>query len=58
MQKSSLGNKTPYLEKLLKSDGHYAGDLVSLDFKSDSLHDFLGNVVQLVNQHSQRINSL
>lgn len=45
-------------EKLLKAEGHYAGDLVSLDFKSESLHHFLENVVQLVNQHSQRINVL
>jgi hypothetical protein len=31
---------------------------VSLDFKSESLHAFLENVVQLVNQHSQRINAV
>ena len=31
---------------------------MSLDFKSESLNDFLANVVQLVNQHSQRINTL
>jgi hypothetical protein len=31
---------------------------VSLDFKSESLHSFLENVVQLVNQHSQRINAI
>lgn len=43
---------------MLKADGHYAGDLVSLDFKSESLQGFLQNVVQLVNQHSQRINAL
>lgn len=42
----------------MKTDGHYAGDLVSLDFKSESLHAFLENVVQLVNHHSQRINAL
>jgi len=46
------------LEKMLKAEGHYAGDLVSLDFKSESLQSFLENVVQLVNQHSQRINAL
>ena len=43
---------------MLKADGHYAGDLVSLDFKSESLHGFLETVVQLVNQHSQKINAL
>lgn len=43
---------------MLKTDGHYAGDLVCLDFKSDSLQHFLEQVVQLVNQHSQRINAL
>lgn len=47
-----------YAEKLLKAEGHYAGDLVSLDFKSESLHSFLESVVQLVNQHSQRINAV
>ena len=31
---------------------------MSLDFKSESLHAFLENVVQLVNQHSQRINAI
>ena len=46
------------LEKVLRSDGHYAGDLVSLDFKSESLNKFLENVVNLVNQHSQRLNQL
>lgn len=40
------------------TDGHYAGNLVSLDFKSDSLHNFLEHVVQLVNHHSQRLNAL
>jgi len=40
------------------TDGHYAGNLVSLDFKSDSLHNFLEDVVQLVNHHSQRLNAL
>lgn len=43
---------------MLKSDGHYAGDLVSLDFKSESLQGFLETVVTMVNQHSQRINVL
>lgn len=31
---------------------------MSLDFKSESLHSFLENVVQIVNQHSQRINAV
>ena len=30
MQKSSIGKSSINAEKLLKSDGHYAGDLVSL----------------------------
>ncbi len=47
-----------HLEKILKTGSHYSGDLVSLDFKSESLHSFLENVVQLVNQHSQRINAI
>lgn len=34
MNKSSLGKWPINLDKILKSDGHYAGDLVSLDFKS------------------------
>lgn len=46
------------LDKILQADSHYAGDLVSLDFKSDSLQKFLGSVVSLVNQHTQRINQL
>lgn len=41
MNKSSLGNNSIYSDKLLKADGHYAGDLVSLDFKSESLQKFL-----------------
>ena len=43
---------------MLKAEGHYAGDLVSLEFKSESLQQFLENVVQIVNQHSRRINTL
>jgi hypothetical protein len=34
MQKSSIGKTSINTEKLLKSEGHYAGDLVSLEFKS------------------------
>jgi hypothetical protein len=58
MIKSSLGKQSNDLDKILKADGHYAGDLVSLDFKSESLHKFLESVVSLVNQHSQKINLL
>ena len=28
-------------DKFLKTDSHYSGDLVSLDFKSESLNKFL-----------------
>jgi hypothetical protein len=45
-------------DKLMKAEGHYAGDLVSLDFKSEELYKFLENVVVLVNQHSQKINQM
>jgi hypothetical protein len=34
MNKSSLGKIQAYLDKILKADGHYAGNLISLDFKS------------------------
>ena len=58
MNKSSLGKSDHNTDKLLKADGHYAGDLVSLHFKSESLQKFLESVVNLVNQHSQRLNQL
>lgn len=41
MNKSSLGMIILNLEKLLKTDAHYSTDLVSLDFKSESLNRFL-----------------
>lgn len=48
----------PPEEKVLKTQGHFAADLVSLDFKSESLQKFLENVVQIVNQHSYKLNRL
>jgi hypothetical protein len=45
-------------EKALKTQGHFTADLVSLDFKSESLQKFLENVVAIVNQHSYKLNRL
>lgn len=45
-------------DKALKTQGHFTADLVSLDFSSDSLQKFLENVVQIVNQHSYKLNRL
>ena len=45
-------------EKALKTQGHFTADLVSLDFSSESLQKFLENVVQIVNQHSFKLNRL
>jgi hypothetical protein len=45
-------------EKVLKTQGHFTADLVSLDFKSESLQKFLESVVAIVNQHSYKLNKL
>ena len=45
-------------DKLLRTQGHFATDLVTLDFRSDSLQKFLEHVVSIVNQHSLKINKL
>ena len=47
-----------YVAKLLKTQGHFTTDLVTLDFKSDSLQKFLEHVVSIVNQHSYKINQI
>lgn len=57
-QSPQLGVSESSSEKMLKTQGHFTADLVSLDFKSESLQKFLENVVAIVNQHSYKLNRL